>query len=130
QVIVPANYDFLPMLEAFRKYNFLFDLTKYRHNYDYRLTLLILNKKYYMTNGSILLTENESPFSPISVLHYQYYPNGGRKPDVETGGQSDIQCVVESGQRSGRSVPFGQAQQPGLQDYADGVDTMEFLRRL
>ena len=44
-------------------------LTKYKHNYDYQLTLLILNKKTYMSNESILLAENESPFSPISVLH-------------------------------------------------------------
>jgi len=34
----------------------------------------------------------------------------------------DIQCIAGHG-----AVPFGQAQQPGLADYADGVDTLEFL---
>ena len=124
QIYVPANYDFLPLLNSFNKYQHLTDLPKYKHNYDYQLTLLILNKKYYMTNGSILLTANESPFSPISVLHYQYY-QPGEIPPIRTGENSDIQCLV--GQNG---IPFGKAQQPALDDYADGVDTLQFLRDL
>lgn len=122
QIAVPEGYDFQPLLETFKKYDFLADLAKYKHNYDYRLTLLILNKKYYMTNGSILLTEDASPFSPISVLHYVYY-KAGEAPLPEA--SDEIQCIVGRG-----FVPFGRAQQPGLADYADGVDTMSFLKGL
>ena len=122
QIAVPEGYDFVPLLEIFKKYQFLADLNKYKHNYDYQLTLLILNKKYYMTNGSILLTENPSPFSPISVLHYVYYkPCEPLLPEAS----DEIQCIVGRGR-----LPFGCAQQPGLNDYADGVDTMAFLRAL
>jgi len=124
QLLVPENYDFLRLLEAFRKYNYLSDLAKYKHNYDYQLTLLILNKKYYMTNGSIILTEDGSPFSPISVLHYAYY-RPGEVPSLLSREQADIQCIVGREQ-----IPFGRAQQPALDDYADGVDTMAFLANL
>ena len=133
QIAVPEGYDFQPMLEMFKKYQFLADLAKYKHNFDYQLTLLILNKKYYMTNGSILLTEDAAPFSPISVLHYVYYRPGETPAVLEAMGEDapnqeasrDIQCVV------GRwFTPFGRAQQPGLADYADGVDTMSFLKGL
>jgi hypothetical protein len=124
QLLVPENYDFLPLLEAFRKYDHLAGLAKYKHNYDYQLTLLILNKKYYMTNGSILLTENESPFSAISVLNYRYYRPGEADRLLE-GVQAEIQCVAGRGY-----IGFGQAQQPGLEDYADGADTMAFLQGL
>jgi hypothetical protein len=148
KLYVPENYDFLPLLEAFRKYDYLADLARYKHNYDYQLTLLILNKKQYMSNQSILLTEDSSPFSPISVLHYEYYPAGttqeasppgaARLPEqlsAAVAGNPDIQCVVSRGQgRPGRnfanSVLFGTAQRPGLNDYADGVDTLQFLRDL
>ena len=124
QLLVPENYDFLRLLEAFRKYTYLSDLAKYNHNYDYQLTLLILIKKYYMTNESIILTEDSSPFSPISVLHYTYY-RPGEASSLLSGEQGEIQCVV--GQEY---VPFGRAQQPVLDDYADGVDTMAFLMGL
>jgi hypothetical protein len=145
QLYVPENYDFLPLLQAFRKYDYLSDLARYKHNYDYQLTLLILNKKPYMSNESILLTESDSPFSPISVLHYTYYRPGDTPPAL-TGDHPDIQCVVGRSQNSasqtfanqtfagqnfaGSVIPFGQAQRPGLEDYADGVDTLQFLRDL
>ncbi len=77
-----------------------------------------------MTNENLLLLENNSPFSPIAVLHYAFY----RDRSVLAGGtldQENLQCVV------GRDfLPFGKSQQPGLRDYADGEDTMQFLRGL
>jgi hypothetical protein len=125
QIHVPRNYDFLSLIEAFRKYNYLSQLPKYKHNYDYQLTLLLLNKKTFMSNESILLTENDSPFSPISVLNYIYYHPGDPLPAALTGENPDIQCIIGHGH-----TPFGQAQQPRLDDYADGVDTLRFLRDL
>ncbi|MHA4810512.1 acyl-CoA reductase [Flavitalea flava] len=124
KLYVPENYDFVPLLAAFRKYDYLKDYSKYTHNYDHQLTIMILNKKFYMTNDSILLLESESPFSPISVLHYEFYkPGTDPLPALE--GNPKIQCIV--GQRQ---VPFGKAQQPGLTEYADGADTLQFLRNL
>lgn len=104
KVHVPENYDFVPLLEAFRKYDYLADLAKYKHNYDYQLTILILNKKYYMSNESILLSENSSPFSPISVLHYEYY-RPGDDPAAALAGNPDIQCIV--GQAAPAGTPAG-----------------------
>jgi len=120
QVFVPEGYDFLPMLDAFRKYDFLAENHKYKHNYDYGLALLIINQQYYMTNDSIILSENSVPFSPVSQLHYQFY---SKMDDVYRQlNPEDIQCITGTGK-----VPFGAAQSPGLYDYADGVDTMKFL---
>lgn len=124
KLYVPENYDFAPLLEAFRKYDYLADLSKYKNNYDYQLTLLILNKKIYMSNKSILLTENPSPFTPISVLNYEFYAMDN-EPGPALAGNPDIQCIVGKGH-----IPFGSAQNPGLMDYADGVDVLQFIRSL
>ena len=124
KLFVPANYDFVPLLEAFRKFNYLAEYNKYKNNYDYQLALLILNKKYYMTNESLILVENASPFSPISVLHFEYYKDIRQVTDSLKGNE-DIQCVTGS-----NFIPFGQAQKPPLTEYADGVDTLEFLNSL
>ena len=147
KLYVPENYDFIPLLDAFRKYDFVGDYAKYKHNYDYQLTILLLNKKYYMTNGTILLAENPAIFSPISVLNYEYYqlagpdgpvPGAPSRPVLGGSGvlsqepllqaltaNPDVQCVVGGG-----GIPFGDAQHPALNDYADGVDTLQFLRDL
>ncbi|HVZ25009.1 MAG TPA: hypothetical protein VG842_03095, partial [Sediminibacterium sp.] len=124
QLYVPPDYNFLPLLEALRQYAFLIDHHKYKHNYDYHLALLIMGNKFYMTNDSIVLTENPSPYAPVSQLHYVYEQDTASLTD-RLQANPDIQCIVGHGHTA-----FGQAQQPGLTDYADGVDTLAFLSAL
>jgi hypothetical protein len=121
KIYVPRNYDFVPILAAFKKYNWLADHHKYKNNYDYNLAIQLLNKKFYMTNGSILLVEEPALFSPISQLNYEYYDDESAVlSSLEM--NKDVQCLV-----SNRNIPFGQAQCPSITDYADRVDTLSFL---
>ena len=124
KIFVPRNYNFERLLNAFKKYNYLADYQKYRNNYDYNLAIHLLNHKPYMSNESLLLVENESLFSPISQLNYEYYDDF-EKLTQELSGSDQVQCVVGIS-RTG----FGEAQAPGLCDYADGVDTIKFLQSL
>ena len=123
KLYVPRQYDFVPVLEAFRTYSYFSNHHKYKNNYDYNLAIHLLNNQYYMTNGSILLLENEAPFSPISQLHYEYYDDLKNVKESLQNNEA-IQCVVGTG------LPFGAAQCPGLTDFADGIDTMAFLQRI
>jgi hypothetical protein len=121
QVCVPEGYDFHPLLRTLESYRGFLDHNKYRNNYDYHLALYLLNKVPYLDNGSLLLVENAAPFSAVSVLHYRYYENRKRML-AELAESADIQAVIGHD-----AIPFGTAQQPRLNDYADGVDTMAFL---
>lgn len=125
KLFVPKGYDFVPLLEAFKEYNYLADHHKYKNNYDYSLALHILNKKYYMTNDSILLIEDASLFSPISQLNYEYYDNEASLNQTLQKNENDIQAVCGNGR-----IPFGEAQKPTLSDFADGVNTLDFLSSL
>jgi hypothetical protein len=124
QIWVPAGYDFLPLLNSFGKFNYLAEHAKFKNNYDYQLSLLLLNKKYFMSTEAILLVENESLFAPVSQLHFQYYTN---KADTifQLQNHPDIQCVCGN-----HLIPFGQSQQPTLNQYADGIDVMAWLSTL
>jgi hypothetical protein len=124
KLYVPEQYNFVPLLDAFNKYNHLADLHKYKHNYDYMLAVMLLNKQYYMSNPSILLTESKELFSPISLLNFEYY-KAGENPSAALTNNEDVQCIVGK-----QYIPFGKAQQPSLTDYADGVDVMKFLLSL
>jgi hypothetical protein len=124
KIFVPAAYDFVPLLKAFDKYKYFADHHKYKNNYDYQLSIALMNNIYYMTNESTLLIESEEIFSAISQLNYSFYDNA-EKVTALLKDNLDVQCIV--GQQH---IPFGQAQQPGLFDYADGVDTMQFLLTL
>ena len=124
KLFVPAGYDFVPLLRAFDKYQYFADHHKFKNNYDYQLSIALLNNIFYMTNGSALLLENDAIFSAISQLNYSFYDDGNKVLESLEGNE-DIQCIC--GQAG---IPFGQAQCPSLMDYADGVDTMQFLLSL
>jgi len=124
KLYAPEGYDFAILLNIFRKYDYLADFHKYKNNYDYNLTLHILNKKFYMSNESLLLVEDDALFSPISQLNYEFYSNQNELL-TSLKGRQELQCII------GRDfIPFGQSQYPSLADYADGVDTVRFLTNL
>ena len=121
KIYVPEGYGFIPLLEALKKYNHFADFHKYMNNYDYQLALLMMNSKFYMTEGSVILTEDESIFSAVSKVNYEFYNDDvSLKEKLEA--NKDVQCIAGHG-----FITFGHTQSPGLYDYADGVDTMEFL---
>ena len=124
KLYVPDNFDFIPLLEAFKKYDYLINHNKYKNNYDHNLSLLILNNRFYMTNGSILLVEEASPFSPISQLNFEYYKEKEEVQKILHDNEA-IQCVAGD-----ETTAFGKAQQPGICDFADGIDTLRFLKNL
>ncbi len=124
KIYLPENYNFEPLLQAFQAYTYFSDHHKYKNNYDYQLSIFLLNKVYYMTNGTTLLVENDALFTPISVVNYSFYTNN---TDIENllKGNDDVQCITGNG-----FLPFGSTQQPGLFSYADAVDVMQFLLSL
>lgn len=123
KIFVPEEYDFVPLLASFNKYAYFGDHHKYKNNYDYNLSIQIMNNRFYMTNGSTLVVESVSSFSPISQLNYEFYSSVENiLPGLKT--NDEIQCLA------GFDIAFGEAQKPGLADYADGIDTIEFLLTL
>ncbi|MFL5788940.1 MAG: acyl-CoA reductase [Flavisolibacter sp.] len=121
KLFVPEGYDFIPLLEAFKKYNYLINHNKFKNNYDYNLAIHILNNHYYMTNGSLLLIEDKNSFSPIGQLNYEYYSND-KEVIEKLSTDETIQYVITHNESN-----FGKAQNPGICDFADRADTMQFL---
>lgn len=124
KLYVPPGYDFVPLLRAFDKYAYFADHHKFKNNYDYQLSIALLNNVFYMTNGSALLLENDAIFSAISQLNYSFYEDEKTLLN-ELKNNEDIQCICGHA-----GIAFGQAQCPALMDYADGIDTMQFLLTL
>jgi hypothetical protein len=75
----------------------------------------------------MLLKEDIGMASPVGVVFFEYFENEDQLKERITMDGSNIQCVV--GNRAGE-IPFGKAQKPELWDYADNVNTLEFLKSL
>jgi hypothetical protein len=128
KLYVPHGYQFDTLLEALHEYRDLALHNKYKNNFDYNFTLLILNNIPHHSNGCVLLHESASLSSRIASLHYEYYGDLGELDDLLAARRDEIQCVASQLQlRDFRALPFGKTQEPGLSDYPDGVDVMRFL---
>jgi len=121
KIYIPKNYDFSPLLEVLFEFKEIMDHHKYKNNFDYNYAVYLLGKEKFLSNGCIILKEDTKISSPIGVVNYEYYENFNQlNLDSEK-----IQCIV-----SKTDLGFGQAQHPNLWDYADGIDTVEFLLNL
>ena len=130
KIYIPKGYNFEPLLEALHEHKEIVLNDKYKNNFDYNYAILVLNKVKYMANGCIILQENKSIASHIAGMHYEYYDSINEVEKELQERQDEIQLTVaQDGLLSTPTFPFGEAQRPSLADYADGVDTMQFLLR-
>ena len=130
-VLVPEKYDFIPLLRTLEpQVSIYLNNHKYQNNYDYNKSIYLINAVPHLDNGYLLVTESDKLVSPISVLYYQTYQTQADAAAWLTTRADQIQVVASAQGWYPGSTPFGQTQRPGLNDYADGVDTMAFLTQL
>lgn len=132
KIFSPKGYDFTELLYTLETYGQknLDASHKYANNYDYNKSIFLVNRVAHLDNGSVMLRESKDLVSPISVLHYETYDSLVALEGTLLANEEKIQCVVGHQGVVARAIPFGQAQHPSISDYADGVDTLEFLASL
>lgn len=130
-LFLPEGYDFTDLLESWDRFSGILDHNSYRNNFDYNMTLFIMNKVSYRESRSTLLLENDDLVSRIGSVHYQFYDSLERVSGKLKALKDKIQVVVSARPIPGlTTVMPGKAQSPRLEDYADEVDTIKFLDQL
>lgn len=130
KVFVPINYDLNKLFAAIFSFKEIANHNKYANNYDYNKTVYLLNNIDLLENGFVLFKQDTSLTSPVAVLFYEYYENVNELTSKLEKEKEQIQCVVSAINQIKNKVDFGKSQQPGLFDYADGVDVMAFLKTI
>jgi hypothetical protein len=130
KLYLPKRYDFKLLQEPFDRYGHFFNHHKYRNNYDYYKAIYLIDKIPFIDMGHLLLIESMNIASPVSVINYEYYDNLLHLNNILPGMKEQIQCILCHDDKIPSSIKPGNAQCPELWDYADGVDTMEFLLNL
>lgn len=129
KIFVPKDYDFDKLFNAIFKYGDIINYTKYQNNYDYNKAVYLMSLFKLKENGFLMLKEDLSYASPIATLFYEYYESEESLIQKLKNDYDKIQCVVGNVEIENR-VKFGFTQIPSLWDYADGVDTLQFLNEL
>jgi hypothetical protein len=132
KVFVPKGFDIDKIYQAVFKYKDIINNNKYIQNYNYYRTIYLMSLVKFFDNGFLLIKEDEKMASPVSNLFLEYYENLEEVNKKLNNHQSEIQVVATNITHIhfDRKTPLGQTQQPRLSDYADGVDTMNFLTQI
>lgn len=123
---VPKGYNFDAFFNAIFPYKYLIEQHKYANNYDYNKAVYLMSEFKILDNGFLMAKNDSSYASPIATIFYEEYEN---VTDVKRQLSTDkdaLQCIVSEGLFD-CEIPFGKTQTPKLWDYADGVDTIDFL---
>ncbi len=129
KLFLPKGYDFKLFFEAMFEYGDIIHYEKYANNYDYNKAVFLMSRFELLDNEFLTLKEDSSYASPISSVFYEYYDSAENlKSRLETD-KDQLQCIVSNGFISD-SISFGQTQKPKLWDYADNVDTINFLIKI
>lgn len=130
KVFIPEGGSPEPILRVFEEFEKVKTHNKFANNYDYNRSVYYLNHIPFFDNLVLILKEDEHLASPIGVLYYEFYKNVNQLQLKLEAERENIQCIVSRPELIDGAVPFGEAQSPSISDYADGVDTMEFLLNL
>jgi hypothetical protein len=122
KLYVPRDFDLDRLFGAILPWAHIAHHNKWANNYDYHKAIWMMDRAPLIENGFVLLKEDAGLHSPLGSIYYERYDHRAQVNAALGERASQIQCIVEHGH-----VPFGQAQHPGVADYADGVDTMKFL---
>jgi hypothetical protein len=132
KLLVPEGYNFNFFFESIENYSPIINHHKYNNNYDYNKSIYLVNRDEHLDNGFLLVKQDTRLVSPLAVLFYETYSNIESAQKLLEEQSDQLQCVVTGVplQIKNQQIKFGQSQYPQLWDYADGIDTMEFLSNL
>jgi len=125
-ILVPENYSFKLFLEASERYSGIGDNPDFNAAYKYNRALLKMRKENFIDGNFFLLREGNELPPPLSIVNIVYYSTPEKADSFFEKNVGKIQVKLCVGEKSG-FLSFGKGQFPSLTDYADNINTVEFL---
>lgn len=125
-LFIPEGYDIADLALRLCKYAKLSDNKYYIDSYRYQKALAHLSGENYADGGSFIIRIGLRPPPPLSVISVFIYSNRGIIRQFIKDNQNSVQCSVNYSETD-EGISFGEAQFPRIDDYADGVNSLEFI---
>ena len=124
-ILLPNDYSLNTIFEQLISYSAVINNKKYGNNYDYHKTIHLMNLEVFLDNNFVLFKESNILHAPIGMINYHYYANSTDIAEYLAKHQEEIQCIVGENHKI-----FGSTQEPKIDEYADNINTMDWLHNL
>ena len=129
KLLVPEGYNFNTFFENIMNWSEVINDNKYANNYDYNKAVYLMSGANMLDNNFVLLKDDKGFSSPIGVLFQDSYKNLEELEEILAEEKDNLQCLVSNNLQP-HHIYFGETQHPKLWDYADNIDTVEFLLKV
>ena len=129
KIFIPNNYNLDILFKSFVLWNEVINKNSYANNYNYYRAIYLLNKEVFFDNGFVLLKESEKIGSPVGTIYFEYYKSDNQIKEMIKKNNEKIQCIV-SNNNYPKTIKSGETQMANLNDFADDIDTFNFLLKL
>ena len=131
KVYVPVGYKFDPLFEAIYDFKYVIDNKKYNNNYEYNRAIYLLDLIPFLDNNFLMIKESQDLHAPTSVLFYETYTNQESVVEKIKSMSENLQCIVTNFEIEGlKTIALGCTQEPSIFDFADNVNTLDFLNTI
>lgn len=126
-LLLPTGYDVNRLVN---KLGLLSQITKgsptFTNAYKYQKALSSMKKERFYDGGFFIFKEGAQSAPPISVVGIVYYSSHSDLAIFLENNESSFQCILNY-KWNGQLIALGDAQNPAIDNYADGVNSLEFL---
>ncbi|NLL27957.1 MAG: acyl-CoA reductase [Bacteroidales bacterium] len=126
-VFVPENFDKNRLYNVLLPWKNLDEHNAFANNYAYYKSYFSLSNEILLDGSFYLLRKINTLNAPVAILNFWEYRDISEVVDFINSNKNKIQCVVSSKHEIEKTVKMGKTQFPKIYDYADDIDTMEFL---
>ena len=129
KLYLPKGYDINLIINSLNDWKDVINNITYYNNYTYNKTIYLMKGERFFDTGFCIIKESNLIGSPIATIYYEYYQNKEELQKKLIANQNKIQCIV-SNNIVENSIEFGSTQSPSIDDYADKINTIDFLLKL
>ncbi|MEA5005078.1 MAG: acyl-CoA reductase [Rikenellaceae bacterium] len=122
-LLVPVGYNFSVLLEAFDTMRSEVISNDYISSYKYQKAIYTMSSVGFIDGGFYILGESGSLPPPLGVINILKYSSMEQVKTFFEEHHDKLQCVVNY--KNG--VTFGSTQNPAIDQYADGINTLDYL---
>jgi len=125
-ILIPEKYDLKKLTEKFAGYSYIAEGEYFHDAYRYQKALSSVSEEWFIDGGFFILKKNCTLPPPLGVVGIIEYKDEKEIENFIATNIKSLQCIVNFNYEN-HFIPFGSTQFPSLSDYADGVNTLEFI---
>lgn len=131
KIYVPEGYVFDGLFEALYDFKYVIDNKKYNNNYEYNRAIYLLDLVPFLDNNFFMIKQSNDLHAPTSVLFFETYTNEEQLVEKINPLLPNLQCIVANFEMKGiKTIALGHSQEPTIFDFADDVNTLNFLNNI